>query len=104
MAHSCRVGFLYLDAAARDCSRISNAVAHHTTEVGVVYDRGGLSMEVEHVLLSDNRLGLAVMPGSKRAIDSGSVTIMRSAAVGFSNNGGGSLLFLPCNCVQYRKG
>lgn len=91
-AHSCRVGFLYLQAATLECSRISNAIAHHTTEVGVVYDREGLSMEVEHVLLSDNRVGLAVMPGAKRAIASGFVSITRSAAIGYSNNGGVPLL------------
>lgn len=87
-AHSCRVGFVYLKPESAECSRISNAIAHHTTEVGVIYDRAGLSMEVEHVLLSDNRVGLAVMPGMKRAIDSGRVMIRQSAAIGFSNNGG----------------
>lgn len=87
-AHSCRVGFVYLAEAASDCSRVSNAIAHHTTEVGAVYDRGGLSMEVEHVLLSDNRIGLAVMPGTRRSVDSGYVNISHTAAVGYSNNGG----------------
>ena len=87
-AHSCRVGVVYLQPESLECGRISNAIAHHTTEVGIVYNGGGLSMEVEHVLLSDNRVGLAVMPGVRRAIDTGNVIIRRSAAIGFSNNGG----------------
>ena len=62
-AHSCRVGFVFLAEAEPQCSRISNAIAHHTTEVGIVYDRSGTNIEVEHVLLSDNRIGLAIMPG-----------------------------------------
>ena len=79
---------MYLIAAAFSCSRISNAIVHHTTEVGVVYDREGMSMQVEHVLLADNRLGLAVMPGAERAITTGFVSITQSAVIGYSNNGG----------------
>eukprot|EP00892_Ulva_mutabilis_P008257 jgi/Ulvmu1/5803/UM025_0058.1 len=87
-AHSCRVGFVYLSANSSECSRISNAIALHTTEIGLVYDREGMNMEVEHLLLSDNRVGMAVMPGAKRAIADGYVSITRSAAIGSSNNGG----------------
>lgn len=88
-AHSCRVGFVYLSEASPQCSRVSNAIAHHTTEVGVVYDRSGVNMEVKHVLLSDNRIGLAIMPWTR--LDSGHVDISRTAAIGFSNNGGALL-------------
>lgn len=85
-AHSCRVGFVFLAEAEPQCSRISNAIAHHTTEVGIVYDRSGTNIEVEHVLLSDNRIGLAIMPGTRR--DTGHLNISRTAAIGYSNNGG----------------
>ena len=48
-------------------------------------------MEVEHVLLSDNRIGLAIMPGTRQQLDSGHVNISKTAAIGYSNNGGVTL-------------
>jgi hypothetical protein len=87
-AHSCRVGFNYVRAASEKCNRVSNIFAHHTTEVGVVYNRIGLSMEVEHVLLSDNRHGMALLPVGQETLISASIQIRNSAVIGASDNGG----------------
>lgn len=54
-AHSARVGFNYWQKGNPDCVRISNVFAHHTTEIGIVYARKGLSIEAENIMLSDNR-------------------------------------------------
>jgi hypothetical protein len=57
-AHSARVGFNFYLNSSPSCLRIANAFAHHTTEIGIIYARGGLDVEVEDILLSDNRHAL----------------------------------------------
>jgi hypothetical protein len=82
------VGFLYVTAASPECSRVSNVFAHHTTEIGIIFNREGLSMEFEDILLSDNRHGLAPVPTGTESVDYGFVSIKNSAVIGHSDNGG----------------
>lgn len=87
-AGACRVGFNYITPASAECSRMSNVYAHHTTEVGVVYNREGTSLEIEDILLSDNRHGIAPVPTGTESVDTGFVSITNSAVIGHSDNGG----------------
>jgi hypothetical protein len=70
------------------CNRLADMYVHHTTEAGVIYNRDGLAMEVDNVLLADNRVGLALLPLGLESIDEASIAITRAAVVGHSDNGG----------------
>ena len=94
-AHSCRVGFNYVKPVNASCNRISNIFAHHTTEIGIVYYRAGLSMEAEHLLLSDNRHGMALVPTGRETLVEAGIQIRNSAVIGGSNNAGASIAGTP---------
>jgi hypothetical protein len=53
-----------------------------------MFDRPGLNLEVEHVLLSDNRHGLAMLPGGLELLVDAHVHVSHSAVVAASDNGG----------------
>ena len=86
-AHSMRVGFLYV-AADASCNRVGWLFAHHTTEVGVVYNSAGFTLLAEQMVLSDNRVGYAAIPLGAETMDYGSVNVTQTAVIGYSDNPG----------------
>lgn len=87
-AHSARVGFLYFPVSGR-CSRLADAFVHHTTEVGVMFNNQARSLDVSNIVMSDNSLGLGLLPvGSETIGNSSSIHVHNVAFIGRSDNGG----------------
>ena len=75
-------------AANASCNRVGWLFAHHTTEVGVVYNSAGFTLLAEQMVLSDNRVGFAAIPLGAETMDYGSVNVTQTAVIGYSDNPG----------------